>query len=354
MTSLRPSRPSVQKMSWLAFLFGCVVGHAQQPLVRTHLESDGKIWTGQRVTLAAELLVPGFFTSAATVDLPETPGVIVMLPNSHPVVGSETIDGTSYTIQRHELSVFAATPGEHVIPPIHARFSYKQGYLDREDIAGTVTTQPIRFTVTPPPGTENLGVVISARHLQAVETWEPEPGKAAAKPGDAFTRTITFTAPDMPGMVFPPFPTTPIEGLRQYPKAPALLDHSEGGEFSGGRRDRVVYVCEHPGTVSIPAVRLTWWDLDAKALRTVDFPARTITIEAGPAQEPAAVATTTAAPWKSLRWPAIAALAAIALLAAIFVLSVSVRRAFARLFSPLHSIPLQPLNPEQWKRESAD
>ena len=78
-------------------------------------------------------------------------------------------------------------------------------------------------------------------------------------------------------MVFPPFPTGQIEGFRLYPRVPVLLDQTDEGVLNGGRRDTIVYVCERPGEFTIPAARLTWWDLDAK-LRTVDFPAHTINV----------------------------------------------------------------------------
>ena len=54
-----------------------------------------------------------------------------------------------------------------------------------------------------PPGAEGLGNVISARNLKVEETWKPELGKTTIKPGDAFTRTIIFSAPDLPGMGLP-------------------------------------------------------------------------------------------------------------------------------------------------------
>lgn len=342
-----PSFPSVKQLLGLFLLCGWIVAPAQDPKVRTHLKVEGTIWTGQKVTLVAELMVPGFFTSAATVDLPNPPGLILMLPHEHPMVSSETVGDVSYTVQRHELSVYAATPGEHTIPPIHARFAYRRGYLDKEDIAGAVNTEPIRFTVTAPPGTEQLGQVISARNLKVVEEWKPQPGKASIKAGDAFTRTITFTAPDLPGMVIPPFPTGQIDGVRIYPKEPAILDHTERGSFDGGRRDVLVYVCERPGRFVIPATRLTWWDLDTQKLRTVDFPSRVLEVAPNPALAAPTGQAAPAAPAASepRRWMIFAAGGLVLLMAAPFA-SARFRRACAAFFAPLRPVHLQPLNPE--------
>jgi hypothetical protein len=105
-----------------------------------------------------------------------------------------------------------------------------------------------------PPGAEGLATLISARDLKATEIWQPESG--SAKAGDAFTRTITFSAPDIPAMVFPPFTTTEVAGLGVYPGAPRLLDHSERGTMRGERQDIVTYVCQRSGRFVVPAARL--------------------------------------------------------------------------------------------------
>jgi hypothetical protein len=116
--------------------------------------------------------------------------------------------------------------------------------------------------------------------LKATEVWQPKPG--SEKAGDAFTRTITFSASEVPAMVFPPFPTTEIPGLDVYPKAPKLSDQNERGAMRGERQESVTYVCKRPGRFVIPAARFTWWDLDHHQLRTVDFPERAFEVTANP------------------------------------------------------------------------
>jgi hypothetical protein len=75
-------------------------------------------------------------------------------------------------------------------------------------------------------------------------------------------------------MAFPPFPAPQIDGLSIYRKDPEILDQSERGKLRGQRLDSITHVCQRAGHFVIPAVRLTWWDLDSKRLRTIDFPVR--------------------------------------------------------------------------------
>ncbi len=265
----------------LLILVACFsVATAQEPGIRTSIEENPEIWVGQRFELIVEIRVPGIFAGAANFDLPNPPGMLVMPPVGNPVLATETIDGVEYTVQRHEISVLSRQPGKHTIPAFPVRTEYKKKPSDSESIPASLETQPIDFTAKQAPGTENLGNVISARNLKAVEQWNPEP--VSAKAGDAFTRTITFSAPDVPAMAFPVFPTGKLDGIGIYPKPPEVLDSNYRGTLEGERRDVITYLCQRPGEFTIPAVQLTWFDLDSKKPQTIVFPARTIKVAPNP------------------------------------------------------------------------
>jgi hypothetical protein len=261
------------------WLFAGVLLAQDTAKVRTHLEVKGDVWVGQGTTLVVDLLSPGFFAGSPTFYLPRVPGVLILQPDERPVLSSEKIDGASYTIQRHELRIFAERPGLVTVPSFEVRFSTRQGAA--APLEHRLRTDAISLEVKLPPSAEGLATLISARDLKATEIWQPESG--SAKAGDAFTRTITFSAPDIPAMAFPPFNTTEVAGLSVYPKAPRLLDHSARGIMRGERQDIITYVCQRPGRFVVPAARFTWWDLDHHQLRKVDFPARTFEVEANPA-----------------------------------------------------------------------
>jgi len=59
-----------------------------------------------------------------------------------------------------------------------------------------------------------------------------------AKVGDAFTRIITMTADDLPGMAFPPFNAGRIEGLGVYTKPAQVADKMQRGAFTGNALKR--------------------------------------------------------------------------------------------------------------------
>lgn len=329
-------------MAVLMGLCALVTAAAQEPQIRARLHTPDPLWTGQKVTLVVELLAPGYFSSAASFDLPNPSGLLLLAPADHPLVSGDTIDGTYYTIQRHELAVYGAIAGEHVIPPFRIRFGYKRAPLDHDSVAAAVMTPSLSLSVTAPPGAEGLGQVISARSLRVVEEWKPVVGKSAVHVGDAFTRTITFSAPDVPAMMFPPFPTGKVDGLGVYPQPPKVLDRNDRGVMRAERRDAVTYVCQEPGRFTVPAARLTWFDLDAQKLQVIEFPEYTFEVAAG-ATEPAVIAPAhrRVPDWKS----AVGAGVIIALLFAMFRWRKRWRRLLSTLFAPLRPVHLQPLNP---------
>jgi hypothetical protein len=320
------------------------VSLAQEPLARASLPDKSDVWVGQHLPLVVELLAPGYFAGAPAFDLPDPKGLLLVPPAGRPVLSSQKIGDTDYTVQRHELSVFARRAGAQTIPAFKVRFSFKRQPLDKDSVSAAVLTTPITFTAKSPPGAENLGSILSARNLTAVETWKPEPGKAKA--GDAFTRTITFAAPGMPWMAFPPFPVPQIDGLGFYPKAPEVLDKSDRGEIHGERRDTITCVCQRAGRFVIPAVRLTWFDLDAKQLRTIDFPARTLDVAPNPAMAAAKPPTAVAKPDPGMRELSLQILLPFGVIAGlVYWKGRALREYLTHTFEPVHLAPLNPPDP---------
>lgn len=337
--------PRARLVTTLVSLALANLAKAQQPRIRASPEARGDVLVGQRVALVVELLAPGFFSGAAAFDLPDPPGLLIAPPVASPTVSSETIDGASYTVQRYELSVFARRPGPQAIPPLPVRFHYRLRPLDKEVLSGTLVTPPVRFTVKVPPGAEGLGSLLSSRDLRVTETWDPDPAAARLKAGDALTRTITFSASDVSGMAFPSFPAPPISGLAVYPGRPEVLDHADRGDLRGQRRDALTYVFERPGTFTIPPARLTWFNLTARKLETIDFPARTFAVAPNPALAGAAgEATDDATPETGVR--RLAALAGAAAVAAIG-MTLLVRRFGPDIVAPFRAVHLAPLNPTE-------
>jgi hypothetical protein len=268
-------------MSILVFILWCSLpayGAAPEGKVDAQLTTKEDVWVGQRVPMTVKILAPGFSISGVPAfEIPEISGLLVLKLPGSPQIGNETLDDVSYVTQIHEFALFSQRAGQIQIPPFPVRFASSAGY-GQPVTSFTVKTESLRFTAKLPPGAENLKTLISTPQLSLKESWSPD--LHTAKVGDALTRTITFHAVDIPGMEFPPLTVGPIAGVGIYPGQPVVRDDSQKGSLNGERIERVTFVFEQPGTVTLPGEALTWFDLTTKTLRHETIPERAIAVTA--------------------------------------------------------------------------
>jgi hypothetical protein len=236
-------------------------------------------WVGQRTAFSVNVVVEGRFSGSTLFDLPQVPGVILMKPEERSVLSTRTIENREYVVQRHEFSLFCQNDAGVRIPEIRVRCGSirSQGETPNQH----VLTVP-EFEVTPrlPEDTRPGQVVVATTRLEVSETWNPKPDEV--KVGDAFRRTVTVQAADVPGMLLPLVPQPRLQGLAVYPSAPEIDDRLERGDFTGKRVDTITYVCERPGTVEIPAVLYRWWNPAKSAWEERRLPALTVNIAVNP------------------------------------------------------------------------
>jgi hypothetical protein len=243
--------------------------------MRSSLVKPGPVWVGQRVTLQVELLTTTFFAGVPVFQLPTIPQALLMQIEDHPVLGTEQVDDATYNVQRHELALFMLRPGVYTVPPFTVRFASALRYGE-PPVEHQLTTRAMQVEARMPPGAEHLPNLISTRALRLTQTWQPQPEQAHL--GDAFTRTITLRAPDVPGMVLPPLPLTRVDGLAVYPQPPVVQDQVERGAFIGQRTQTVTYVCERSGAVTLPALIIPWWDVEKQQLQQITLPSLTLQV----------------------------------------------------------------------------
>jgi hypothetical protein len=275
----------------IAFSLGCCLlpflllvlapqgaGAADTVRVRVSLAQKDAVWVGQKVTLQLVVLTSTWFSHEPTVHLPQVSGVALF---EKPIVKrpeSERIDGATWSGIYFEFLVFPLRPGEHVLPSFPIRATPALPGSTPQEVE--VQTPALRLVAQLPPGAEDFTMLITTTELTVDERWEPQIGPA--KVGDAFTHVVRLQAPDVVGMALPPLPDLQLNGLGTYPKAPEVHDQLSRGDLIGERQEAVTYVCEQPGTYTVPAVVIPWWDVDEQQLKRVVLPAVTFTVAPNP------------------------------------------------------------------------
>ena len=262
-----------------------------------------KAWIGQRATFYIELLAPGSFVGAANFELPQIPGTL-LIKMGNPVVSSKDIEGASWFLQTHEFALFSQKAGVLEVPAFPVTFSRQEGFVGPATEV-KAKTPAARIEIQRPPGSEQIGFLVTTEALEVTETWDSPPGPA--KVGAMFKRTILQRAPNLTGMALAPAPTTAPDGIKVYPGNAGTKDKLERGDFLGERRETITYLLQKSGTLSLPALTYVWWNPKTQTLDSKTLPAVTFEVVAPPAA-PSPTATVTAR--RTWPWLLIAALVA--------------------------------------------
>jgi hypothetical protein len=284
MSCVRPLKSYLNLLRFLmtlALLLAPVTAVAGKPMVKAKIESMGKIWVGQKTVVVVKLYSPTYFSGVPKFDLPEVSGLVLMKVPGRPVIGSEQVGDDTYSVQRHELFIYPQRAGKVTIPSFPVQFGVA-GVGMATPSRHVLNTRQLHFTARMPAGAEHLQTLISAHKLDVSERWRTVPEEPMV--GDAFTRSISFRAHDIPGMAFPPIPPMTVPGLAIYPGPAQVHDKVSRGDLTGERVESITYVCETPGEVRIPALVFHWWDLSAKRLRRIEFPEVQLKIAPDPEQ----------------------------------------------------------------------
>jgi len=275
-TPSRSPGPFVQLT--LVFLLFSVRALAEVAPVTVRMAAP-KAWVGQRATLYIELRAPGSFVGTANFELPQIPGTLLM-KIGNPVVLSRDIEGASWFIQTHEFALFSQKAGVLEVPAFPVTFSRLEGFVGAAtEVKAKTSTATIE--IQRPPGSEQIGFLVTTESLEVTEAWDSPPGPS--KVGAMFKRTIVQRAPNLTGMALAPAPTTAADGIKVYPGNAETNDKLERGDFLGERRETITYLLQKPGTLSLPALTYVWWNPKTQTLEFKTLPAVTFEVAAPPA-----------------------------------------------------------------------
>lgn len=134
---------------------------------------------------------------------------------------------------------------------------------------------------------------LPAKALNLSESWSQNPPQFTE--GEPITRNITITARGLTGEQLPPLKLDDGQGaFKYYPDQPAInSDHDDRGT-TGSRQESYALVPNQGGTLTLPAITVTWWDTTTDQLRTAQLPAREINVAPAKASSPSESAAKTA------------------------------------------------------------
>ena len=268
-----------------ALLCGAAPAHAQEAppsaIVRTSLSPDGELIVGQQVRLHVDVLVETWFDRAPRFPDIQVPNAIALRPSGATTNLSERIDGRLYSGIRRSYYIYPQEPGPFTIPTFQVTFTPAPADGSAPESV-SLSTEIARFTAVVPPEAKarDLDYAIATDELTIEESFDRE--LTDIQVGDAIQRTITISASDTVGAVLPPPPFPSFSGLNGYADPPKIANSINRGSLVGRRTDTITYVAERGGRYRLPAIRVSYWNLDSQSFETEALPAVTLRVRLSP------------------------------------------------------------------------
>lgn len=195
---------------------------------------------------------------------------------------TSTVDGRSYKIIELRYAVFPQKSGELVIPPARivgtVFLGNNRGFFDPFNGRQIRRQTPsISINVKPQPASYPADKPwLPARSLKLREIWTPDTD--TLNEGEPITRQIIMEAEGLAQSVLPPLTLAEQDGVKIYPEQPETASNIGPRGMLSTRRENFAIIATRPGTLTLPAVEVTWWDVDEESVQVTRLPARTVTV----------------------------------------------------------------------------
>jgi len=216
--------------------------------------------------------------------VPEVPGAMVKsLGESEHTTAIR--DGRQYGMIEQRFAVFPERSGELAIPPASVTGSVRlatDAFGGGRRIGVDVTSDPLSIRVLPIPSDYPQDAAwLPAADVELLEDWSYDAASGLAT-GTPTQRTLIVRVDGNTASAIPPLVVQLPDTVKAYPEQPKLGESQTRTGIVGTRTESTSLVATQPGELTLPAVRLPWWDTVHREIRAATLPSRTIKVS-GPA-----------------------------------------------------------------------
>jgi len=198
-------------------------------------------------------------------------------------------NGMHYDVIERNYAIYPQKSGSLDIPPLVFDGEILQGGngffpldpFNQRTRHKRLRSQAEHITVNAIPAAFHGAQWLPARSLQLDENWSPDTPQFTV--GQAVTRTIAVMADGLTASQLPSLAAGAIDGVKQYPDQPTLKDTQSSSGVTGLRTEKIAYIPTRAGTLSLPAIKMAWWNTDTEQMEVASLPAHTFTVLPAPA-----------------------------------------------------------------------
>ncbi len=220
-----------------------------------------------------------------------------------PTVDSKTINGKTIREIKFHYALFPQKSGKLKLPQAYFRGFYltqdRVAYDPFEDLFGNslagsgfgfadmfatqnpvnLATKPIEIEVKPIPESNQGSWWLPAESVELYSEWEPQNPKFMV--GEAVSRTIYLKATGVVENQLPEIKFPSINGIKQYPEKPISESRLNNDKIVSIQKAVDVYIPNTEGNITLPEIRVPWFNVKTNLMEVASLPATTIKVAAG-------------------------------------------------------------------------
>ncbi len=132
-------------------------------------------------------------------------------------------------------------------------------------------SEAIPLEVRPIPAAFTGDRWLPAKSLILEQSWSTDPPQARV--GEPLTRTLRLQAGGLAAKQLPDLAPAPPTGMKSYPDRPQLENGEGAAGLQGSRAEKIVLIPTQPGTLSLPALEIPWWNTETERMEIGRLPA---------------------------------------------------------------------------------
>lgn len=243
--------------------------------------SEDEVYVQQQLRLTVKLYYTNQVVQGQLSD-PEHPDAVIEKTGEQKQYRQQ-LNGERYRVVEREYLIFPQKPGRLQLPPLEFQGTARQPQGQHYRVSDSAVLFPVNVKDIPAEFSGDTwlpaaDLTLSARGLE-------QTGPVA--PGDNLTRTLTLTARGLPATTLPSLDIRYPEAIRSYPE-PEQRQSSAGDSGVVGELQQtmaLVPVSGEGGDITLPQIRIPWWDVNEDREKVAVLPARTIQLTpvSGPA-----------------------------------------------------------------------
>lgn len=190
----------------------------------------------------------------------------------------ETLDGQRYRVVERNYVVFPQQPGRLQLPPVDFQGTARDARGHHYRVTDSAALFALEVKDIPDDFSGRTWLPTTELEVRA----EGLEQAVTVAPGDNLTRTLTVTARGLPATTLPALEHDYPDQLRSYPEPEQRESSASDGGLMGRLQQTValVPVPGNNGEITLPEMRIPWWDVDEDRERVAVLPARTLRLSA--------------------------------------------------------------------------